>query len=105
MVTRLPASGARMPEECGRQSVPLFFKQWGGLTPKQSGGDLDGPVVRLRPPGRNPAGTRRGRSAGLANPPHTDSPSGDISSRRSGATSRSHPAGRTNAAKVMGIVD
>jgi protein gp37 len=29
-------------EQCERQHVPFFFKQWGGRTPKRSGRSLDG---------------------------------------------------------------
>lgn len=28
--------------ECARQAVPFFFKQWGGLRPKSGGRELDG---------------------------------------------------------------
>ncbi|MDO9370540.1 MAG: phage Gp37/Gp68 family protein [Sphingopyxis sp.] len=29
-------------DECGRQNVSFFFKQWGGIRPKSGGRDLDG---------------------------------------------------------------
>lgn len=29
-------------DECSRQSVPFFFKQWGGFRPKSGGRELDG---------------------------------------------------------------
>lgn len=41
-------------DECRRQSVPFFFKQWGGFRPKSNGRSLDGeewsqfPEVRIR---------------------------------------------------------
>jgi protein gp37 len=32
----------QLRDACQRQSVPFFFKQWGGLTPKSGGRQLDG---------------------------------------------------------------
>jgi len=32
----------QLRDDCGRQSVPFFFKQWGGATPKSGGRMLDG---------------------------------------------------------------
>jgi protein gp37 len=32
----------QLRDACARQSVPFFFKQWGGLTPKSGGRALDG---------------------------------------------------------------
>ena len=32
----------RLRDECQRQRVPFFFKQWGGLRPKSGGNRLDG---------------------------------------------------------------
>jgi protein gp37 len=33
---------SQLRDACQRQSVPFFFKQWGGLTPKSGGRMLDG---------------------------------------------------------------
>lgn len=45
----------QLRDACTRQSVPFFFKQWGGPTPKSGGRLLDGrtwdDMPRIRPPG------------------------------------------------------
>jgi protein gp37 len=48
-------------DQCAEQSVPFFFKQWGGVQKKKAGRVLDGRVWDEYPAARVPAaaGTTR----------------------------------------------
>ena len=46
-----PAWARRIRDQCSRAGVPFFFKQWGGLTPKAGGRELDGETWDEYPPG------------------------------------------------------
>lgn len=37
-----PAWARQIRDECVEAGVPFLFKQWGGLTPKAGGRELDG---------------------------------------------------------------
>jgi len=58
-------------DQCARDGVPFFFKQWGGVRKKKAGRVLDGSTWDEMPPPHDPAGLeRRGqaRAATLRRP-------------------------------------
>jgi protein gp37 len=64
-------------EQCAKQNVPFFFKQWGGVRKARYGRELDGrtydeyPTVNRQP--IPPLAVRRGLEAGLMLPRDTRS--------------------------------
>ena len=36
--------------QCDRQQIPFFFKQWGGVQKKRNGRELDGRIYDAMPP-------------------------------------------------------
>ena len=48
-----PAWVLRLRDQCSQNSIPFFFKQWGGVRKGKTGRELEGRTYDEKPPGSN----------------------------------------------------